>query len=254
MKGEITMNLQHILATRSNKTVYQDDDTAVKVFDTTYPKSSVLNEALNHARVEETGLKIPKIHSVSNIDGQWCIRMDYIPGQTMEQMLLEHPENTSELLEQFVNLQIEMHSKTAPLLNKLKDKLNTKIQNIPDLNEATKYEILTRLDSMPKHTKLCHGDFIPSNIIMNDSGTYILDWSHATQGNASADTAITYLKLALHNQDLADKYLNLFCSRSNTDLKYVQQWFQIVAAPRLATASDTEKPFLHRWLDFIDYQ
>lgn len=248
------MNPEHVLATRSNKTVYRDNDKAVKVFDTTYPKSAVLNEALNHARVEETGLRIPKIQSVSNIDGKWCINMEYISGQTMEQQLLDHFEKSSTLLEQFVSLQIEMHTKTAPLLNKLKDKLNTKIQQIAELSEATKYEILTRLDSMPKHTKLCHGDFTPSNIIMNDSGNYILDWSHATQGNASADTAITYLKLALQNQDLADDYLNLFCSKSSTDLKYVQQWFPIVAASRLATANEAEKPFLQRWLDFIDYQ
>ena len=41
----------------------------------------------------------------------------------------------------------------------------------------------TRLESMPKHNKVCHGDFNPSNVIITDDGTpYIIDWSHATQG------------------------------------------------------------------------
>ena len=31
--------------------------------------------------------------------------------------------------------------------------------------------------------KVCHGDYNPSNIIMSENGPYILDWSHATQGN-----------------------------------------------------------------------
>lgn len=248
------MNLEKVIATRNNKTIYQDEDAVIKVFDESYPKSSVLNEALNHARVEETGLKIPKIRSVGSMDGKWFISMDYIPGKTMEQMMLEQPEKLPELLEQFVDLQLLMHSKTAPLLNKLKDKLNTRIQGVSGIDDSAKYEILTCLDSMPKHTKVCHGDFTPSNIIINESGTYILDWSHATQGNASADTAATYLKLAYHNKELADAYLKLFCEKSNTELQYVQNWFPIVAALQLAKAVPEEKEFLHKWLDFIQYQ
>ncbi len=248
------MNLEQVLATRKSKTIYHDNDTVVKVFDQNYPKSSILNEALNQSRVEETGLKIPTIRSVDNIEGHWSICMDYIPGQTLEQKLKDNPDKTLELLELFVDLQIEMHSKTAPLLNKLKDKLIRKIQSVSDLDATTKYELLTRLDSMPKHTKVCHGDFLPSNIIINDSGAYILDWSHATQGNASADVATTYLKMSLYYPDLAESYIKLFCQKSNTALQYVQQWLPIVAAQQLTTASESEKECLNRWLDVIDYQ
>jgi thiamine kinase-like enzyme len=180
--------------------------------------------------------------------------MDFIPGETLEQKLKDHPEKTSELLELFVDLQLEMHSKSAPLLNKLKDKLVRQIQSIKDLDATTRYELLTRLDSMPKHTKLCHGDFLPSNIIINDSGAYILDWSHATQGNASADVATTYLKMSLHYPALADSYLKLFCKKSDTALQYVQQWLPIVAAQQLLKSNDAEKEFLNKWLDVIDYQ
>lgn len=248
------MNLEQVLATRNNKTIYHNGDTVVKVFQEGYPKSSILNEALNQSRVEETGLKIPNIRSVSNIDGQWSICMDYIPGQTLGDKLKENPEKAPELLELFVDLQIEMHSKTSPLLNKLKDKLSRKIQLVKDLDATTKYELLTRLDSMPKHTKVCHGDFLPSNIIINDSGAYILDWSHATQGNASADVATTYLKMSLYYPELAEDYLKLFCKKSNTALQYVQQWLPIAASLQLLTANEIEKEFLNKWLDVIDYQ
>lgn len=248
------MKLEHVLATRKNKTIYHYEDSVVKVFDKDYPKASILNEALNQARVEETGLKIPNIRSVGNIDGKWSICMDYIPGQTLEQMLKDNPDKTSELLERFVDLQIQMHSKTSPLLNKLKDKLIRKIQSVEDLDNTIKYELLTQLDSMPKHTKVCHGDFLPSNIIINDSGAYILDWSHVTQGNASADVATTYLKMSLYFPKLAEQYLALFCKKSNTALQYVQKWIPIVAALQLTTANEEEKAFLYNWLDVIDYQ
>ena len=54
-------------------------------------------------------------------------------------------------------------------------------------------ELLTRLGSMPRHTKLCHGDFNPSNVIVEKNGKMtVIDWAHASQGNASADAAMTY--------------------------------------------------------------
>ena len=65
-----------------------------------------------------------------------------------------------------------------------------------------RYELLTRLESMPKHNKVCHGDFNPSNVIVGKNGKMtVVDWAHATQGNASADAAMTYLLFALKDQD-----------------------------------------------------
>ena len=53
------------IVNRENKQIYRDGDTLVKVFDEkAYTKAQVLNEALNTARVEETGLKIPKLLDV----------------------------------------------------------------------------------------------------------------------------------------------------------------------------------------------
>lgn len=248
------MKLDQILARRDNKTIYHYEDSVIKVFEEGYSKSLILNEALNQSLVEETGLKIPKILYVGNIDGCWSITMDYIPGKTLDELIKENPEESDELLELFVDLQIDMHTKTSPMLNKLKDKLVRKIQSIKDLDATTKYELLMRLDSMPKHTKLCHGDFLPSNIIINESGAYIIDWSHATQGNASGDVATTYLKMTLYYPELADKYIKLFCKKSDTALQYVQKWLPIVAAQQLITANREEKKLLHRWLDVIDYQ
>ena len=76
-----------------------------------------------------------------------------------------------------------------------------------DLDATTRYELETRLNGMPNHTKVCHGDFNPSNIIIDESGTpYVIDWSHATQGNGSADAARTYLLFRLnHQEELAEK-------------------------------------------------
>lgn len=104
------MNLNKIVAVRNVKTVYRDGDTAVKVFNEEYSKADVLNEALNQARVEETGLAIPKILSVTKQDGKWAIVTEFIEGKTMAQILEEEPERENALMEQFVDIQLSIHA------------------------------------------------------------------------------------------------------------------------------------------------
>ncbi len=247
-----------VITKRKEKVIYRDGDTALKVFSEKFPESDILNEALNHTRVEETGLPVPAFKAVSVIDGRWAISMEYVEGKTLAELMEENPDDFDKYLEQFVDLQLMVLSqKTPPLLNKLKDKMNRKISSLDSsvVDATTRYELLTRLEGMPKHKKLCHGDFNPSNIIIDSEGkVHIIDWSHVTQGNASADAARTYLLFALKDQALADKYLDLFCKKSDTAKQYVQQWLPIVAASQLVKGVPEEVEFLKKWIDVIDYQ
>ena len=249
------MNLDNVIAKSLHKTIYKDGDKSIKVFDSDYSKADVLNEALNQARIETTGLNINKIHEVLTVNGQWAIISDYIDGKTLEELMQENPEKEDEYLEFFVDLQISVHSKTCPMLNKLKDKMNGKI-SAANLDATTRYELHTRLEGMPKHKKVCHGDFNPSNIIITNDGTpYIIDWAHVTQGNASADVARTYLLFCLAGKkELADKYLNLFCKKSDTAKQYVQKWMPIVAASQSVKGNEHEREFLLSWVDVVDYE
>ena len=249
------MNLDRIIAVRTDKTVYRDGDRCLKVFSEDFSKADVLNEALNQARIEETGLNIPKILEVTVIDGKWTIVSEFIKGKTLARLMEENPDKKDEYLSLFVDLQLQMHSKTCKGLTKLKDKMNRKISET-DLSATVRYDLHTRLEAMPKHNKVCHGDFNPTNIIITDDGTpYILDWSHATQGNASADVARTYLLFWLNgNIDGAKKYLDMFCERSNTAKQYVQKWMPIVAASQTVKGNEAEREFLHSWIDVVDYE
>ncbi len=249
------MKLDRIIAVRTGKTVYRDGDNCVKVFDSDYSKADVLNEALNQARVEETGLNIPKIKEVTMIDGKWAIISEFIPGKTLQRLMEEEPEKKDEYLALLVDIQLNVQSKECALLTKLKDKMNRKI-SMSELDATARYDLHTRLEGMPKHKKLCHGDFNPSNIIISEDGTpYILDWSHATQGNASADAARTYLLFWLAGDiEGADKYLDLFCQKSNTAKQYVQKWMPIVAASQSVKGNEKERQFLLSWVDVVDYE
>lgn len=249
------MNTQNLIFSRSDKKIYRDGDKLIKLFDENYSKANILNEALNHARVEETSLNVPQIRSIEVVDGKWAIVLDYIEGKTLQSLMDKNPDKIDEYLNLFVDLQRQILSQRVPMLNKLKDKMQGKISATP-LDATTRYELHTRLDSMPKHTNLCHGDFNPTNVIITKDGTpFVIDWAHATQGNASADVARSYLLFYLAGkEEIGDRYLKLYCKKSDTAIQYVQRWIPIVAASRLVKAPESEVEFLHRWINVVDYQ
>ena len=230
------MKLDNVIAIRPSKKVYRDEDRAIKVF-------------------EETGLNIPKVIEVSKVDGKWAIASEYIAGSTLGELMETNPEKLDEYLEMFVDIQMKIHSKTCPMLGKLKDKMNRKISEA-DISDTTKYELHARLEGMPKHKKVCHGDLNPTDIIITESGIpYIIDWAHATQGNASADVARSYLMFCLRGKrDVADKYMDLFCKKSGTEKKYIQKWLPIVAASQSVKGKPEERDFLHGWIDIMDFE
>ncbi|HZK35300.1 MAG TPA: phosphotransferase [Bacillota bacterium] len=249
------MKLDKVLAVRTAKTIYRDGDLVIKLFDENFSKSDILNEALNQARIEETNLNIPAIVEVTKIKGKWAIISRFIEGKTLERLMVENPDKYEEYLELFVDIQLTVFSQKAPLLNKLKDKMYRKISET-NLDATTRYDLHTRLEGMPRHNKVCHGDFNPSNIIITqDKVPYILDWSHVTQGNASADAARTYLLFRLANEDkLAEDYMDLFCRKSDTARQYVNKWIPIVAASQSVKGKPEEKDLLLHWVDVVDFE
>ena len=84
---------------------------------------------------------------------------------------------------------------------------------------------------------------------------YVIDWSHATQGNASADAARTFLLFSMQGKtELAEKYLNLFAKRSGINKALIQRWVPIVAATQMTKGKPEEQEFLSKWIDVIDFE
>lgn len=246
---------KNIIVRRPYKTVYRSGDEIVKVFSKDHPKSGVFNEALITSCVEETGLPIPAVKSVECIDGCWAIIIERAEGITLEEKMKQDPANRRMYLEKLVDIQLEVNAHKAPHLRNTRDKMEESINSLKNLDPSTRYELLQRLHGMPRHTKLCHGDFVPSNIILTDDGNFkIIDWAHATQGNAGADAAITYMRFSLENPELAEEYLKIFSKKSDTAIQYVQKWLPIVAAAQLTKAIPEEAGLLEKWVSVAEYE
>ena len=168
----------------------------------------------------------------------------------------EEPENFDKYLNLFVNVQLTILSNSIPMLNRIKEKFAKKLENATNIEENTKYELLERLNGMKNHTKLCHGDYHPSNVIVKEDGTiYVIDWAHVTQGNASADAARTYLLFSLDgHKETAEKYLNFFSEKSAIPKSEIERWLPIVAATQMTKQISEEQEFLSKWINVVDYE
>lgn len=111
---------------------------------------------MNTVKVEETGLDIPKLKEVTQINGEWALLIENREGKTLEEMMKVDRANLEKYMSDFVDLQLKVQSKTATTLPKLKDKLADEIRSLKDLMQqnvmsfdqigrnAEAYEIVSR--------------------------------------------------------------------------------------------------------------
>lgn len=249
------MELKNLISDGDKVQVYECDGKCVKLFkDPKEPKSVVMYEAITHVRVEETGYaRIPELLEITRVDGRYAIVYEFCEGKTLEQIMREEPSRCDEYLEQMADIQVEINELMSAKVSRLKDYLNRSIDGLDMIDDVKKYELLTHLNKMPQHTKLCHGDLSPDNIIVGKKGTFVIDWMKAKQGNASADVARTYLNFCLkHHTEWAEKYLKKYCQKTGVDVKYIREWLPIVAGALLKFKKPEERELLLAWIDMAD--
>ena len=54
--------------------------------------------------------------------------------------------------------------------------------------------------------------------------------------------------------DLANKYLELFASKSGISKTNIQRWIPIVATTQMSKGNENEREFLSKWIDVVDYE
>ena len=249
------MKLDRVIAVRTRKTIYRDGENCIKVFAANYDKAAIFTEASNHVRVEATGLSVPKVLGVTNMDGKWAIVTEYIRGKTMQQLIEEHPENKKIYYRTLADLQNTIHKKECPYLYRLKDELNQKI-NVSELDATTRFELHCRLEKIAKGMAICHGDFNPSNVILSEDGVYYaIDWTLASFGNPLADVAQTYIMFWINSSySDAEMYLDLYCSEASVDKEDVYAWLSIIGAAMSVRRPLREREILLECINSRDFK
>lgn len=243
------MNLDRVIAVRTQKTVYKDGEESVKVFGGEYSAADVLSEALCLARAAEAGIRVPEVRAAEKTDGRWAIVTEYVDGQTADALMKAHPEKRKEYLGMLVRLQISVHEKACGLLPRLTDKIGRGIALAKSYG-ADGEALNALVSTLPEKNCFCHGDFNPTNAVFTEEGEeYLLDFSHAAAGDPLTDAAITYLYFYLREGErAAEEYLGIFLAESGAGEAEAKKRLPLAAAVWLLRANEEEKekllPFL----------
>ena len=245
----------NVLLERTDKVVTKDKGTVLKIFGPSYKVSAILNEAMNEARAAETGLPVAKVLEVLKIRDHWCIRREWVEGETLADVMAKDKKNLVKYLKEFVAIQCQIFSKTSERMGNLADKLDKQISASP-LPKETRYDLHMKLQSFPRGKALCHGDFNPTNVIITPKGDWrVIDWAHVRLGDPLADVARSYLLFWLSGHvAAAEKYMALACEALGAQVPDVQKWLPVVAAAESAKAKDRKTlDLLSHWASVVDY-
>jgi len=239
------MTPDRLIAVSNNKTIYRDGDTCIKVFVHADAKADVFREAHFQSLFEDSELHVPRVLSVGIMDGKWYIESEYIRGNTLDSLLKAQPAQSRFHLQTLIRLQNAVHALSETSLPHLLPDIRQQIQ-LASIDADTRSRLLERLNSVPQATQVCHGDFVPSNILIQKDGTpYILDWGQARLGPAAYDISRTYLRfLMVDSASLAETYLELSEAEAGIPRRIVEEWLPLSAVMLLPTANQRQRDIL----------
>ena len=191
--------MQRIGVGREAEVFALSDTECVKLFYAGHPLSLIQNEAERLRFVSERGVPAPACYGLTRVDGRDGIRMERLRGDTMLRESLSHPLTSADIPDQLGALQRAYHRVDASGLGDMLDTLIAQIGYGDWLSPAWKDELVRRLRSMPRDSKLVHMDYHADNVVMTPDGARIIDWSGACAGHPLADAARTLMTMELHN-------------------------------------------------------
>ncbi len=247
------MKLDRVIAVRNNKTVFRDGKRCVKIFSTEFSKTRVFAEALSHVRVEECVDFVPKLLEVIRHDPNWAIVYDFVKGKTLLQWMEEEPEALTDQVSYFVEVQVKLHKTEGGCLGKMKDAFLVAILSA-DFDPTLKYVLHKGLEKMRFSSCLCHGDFVPSNVIIGeDASPFVIDWAMAQSGEPLADAAITYLLTKIRGYDsFALEYRSAYLRKMQKSEEALEEWIPYCAAYLMNFVNQAEREALLPYVKTIE--
>ena len=232
------MNLGKLIAKGNTADIYAiDDQKVVKLFKPYFPGVEAEKEASKQRFAKRCGLYVPKVFDVTVINNRQAIIMEYMDATPLGKYISGQTKTIEEIMLICVKVQQHIHQIAVNdhSIESMHEKLEYQIMNNVVLNKTQKMDLQKELTKLNYTPYLCHGDFHPFNVLMDEkkNETIIIDWVDASAGDIRADVYRTYLLLSSSDQELADLYVNLYCSTSEITQDDIFQWGPIIAGARL---------------------
>ena len=246
------------------------DERVMKLYREGCSRDYVRREARVSRIANELGLPAPAVYKADTEDGLWelygrlGILFDWVEGPTMLRDLLRRPWMLVAHSKALAALHAQVHSKPGEGLPDGRARIETVIARMTEsLTESQRSAALAELASLPEGRSVCHGDFHPDNIILQEGGPVIVDWGPASCGHPLADVVWTYLLYTISDGPMGASlwmrmllrtvrrislrvYLRTYFRLTKTSWPELEAWLGVVAILRLGDGISEERDALLR--------
>jgi Ser/Thr protein kinase RdoA (MazF antagonist) len=224
------------------------DGQVLKLFKAGKSRRTVEYEANLTRLVHATGLPVPAVGEIIEIDGRCGLELERVEGTSMVQAITHEPWRFAYYAHMLAELQADMHRHHMAGPPSQRERLAEKITRATLLPEEVRQAALRKLETLPEEDKLCHGDFHPDNILLTAHGPVIIDWIDATRGSPLLDVARSTLLfgggplppgvprawlIQILQKRLYNLYLTRYLQLNPVGRQELAEWLPVVAAGRL---------------------
>lgn len=224
------------------------------------------NEKIIFPILQQYNILTPKLYDYLEIENKQAELMERIKGITFSDYLIKNPFTLKSSISKFA--QIHSHIlkiETKENIPSIKEIMNSLANNPLDVEEYIFNRVMEILDELPDGDNICHGDFHPGNILVQDNKNYIIDWGNVHRGNYLSDIAHTYLLLSyvpktpgqskvnhlitwVSGKWLAKIYFKKMKYLLNFQQQELEKWLIIMSLFRLYFGLPSEKKERYRYL------
>ncbi len=224
--------------------------------------SSAASEAARGA-----GVPTPRVVEVIEIGGRPAQVLERIDGPDLFAYLAANPLRLPGVAGTLADVHVQLHRVVAPAeLVSTHERLASRIRGSDLVPQSVTRRALDVLAELPTGDIICHGDYHPGNVMLDDRGPMLIDWTGATRGDPTADFARTRLMLqvgelppgapaviralaAVGRRTLWRLYDRRYRRARHVDPQLAERWTLVVAANRLSEGIAGERAALLRTLD-----
>lgn len=235
---------------RTAEILEHGDQTIIKLYREDVPEHNINREFQVSQLVHAHGVQTPQPFELISTQNRQGIVFQQIHGPSLLKVLGEKPWRVNKYARMMAGLHYDLHKIEATEdLGRQKEMLKSCIIAAPMLSVDEKSVILSHLEKLPEGSHLCHGDFHPDNVLM-DEQLWVIDWMTGVVGDPDGDaarsivmlsmgamppgaSAFTRMMISFIRKRLTKSYIREYLNLSGHTFEAIDRWILSVAAARL---------------------